>query len=147
MKVILLKEVRNVGRKNDIKEVADGYANNFLLAQNLAVRATEQGIADIEKSKAARDAAEAAREQALDTAVRSLDGKKIELTARATPKGGLFKSITAQDIVRYIKEQLGTEVPVSAIVLEPIKTTGDHTAEVRSSNAKTAVTVSITAAG
>src|SRR5579863_6832043 len=99
MKVILLKDVRNVGRKDEVKTVADGFAANFLLPQNLAIAATSDKVAALEKTKETQAAELLKQEAELDERIRALSGQKIEITARATEKGGLFKALSASDIV------------------------------------------------
>jgi len=140
MKIILLKDVRKVGHKDEIKNVADGYATNFLLPQNLAVAASPEKVAEIEKKQAATSAEKAQEEVALESAVRSLAGQKISVSARATPKGGLFKAITVSDIAKAVREQTQITLPERVIALEaPIKTTGEH--EVALLSAKTGATM------
>ncbi len=144
MKIILLKDVRNVGRKDEVKNVADGYAANFLFPQNLAVAASEEKLAALEKNKAAREAAVAAEETALDEKIRSLAGAKIEIAVRATPKGGLFKSVTESDVLRALREQKNVELPEEALRLSgPIKTIGEHTIGILGKNAKGEITCAL----
>ena len=144
MEVILLKDVRNVGRKDEIKTVADGFAANFLLPQNLAAPATPEKIAAIEKAKVVQVAGIVAQETELDENLRALARQKIEISARATPTGGLFKSMTTADIARALKEQKNAAIPQSAILIaEPIKTTGDHTVALQSRNVKVEIIFSV----
>jgi large subunit ribosomal protein L9 len=145
MKVILLKDVRGIGQHGEVKDVANGYAENFLFRQNLAQPATEEKIKEVEAQKAAR--AEAAREQEeqLDTKVQSLHGKKVTLSARATEKGGLFKAIGEKDIASCIRAEHSLEIPHSAITLPvPIKTVGEHAIVLFSKNKKAELKVSVT---
>jgi large subunit ribosomal protein L9 len=127
MKVILLKDVRKVGRKDEVRNVADGYATNFLLPQNLAVAATTERIAALEKNQAASEAAHAHAKAAIAENIRALTGRRIEIAVRATPKGGLFKSVTIADIGRILHGHAGADIPDSCVLLEtPIKTLGEH---------------------
>lgn len=135
MKVIMLKDVRGVGRHMEVKDVADGYAINFLIKQKLAEPATEAKIADLAKIKAAADAAHKKEEEILDKKVLSLKGKTITLSVRATEKGGLFKSVTEKDIAKAILGQHALQMPEDSIVLaNPIKTTGEHGFTLKSKN-------------
>ncbi len=146
MKVIFVKDVRRVGRAGEIKDVADGYAANFLFPSKSAEPATPEKVAQIEKQKQA--AAEAARkeDEVLDTKVASLNGKKVTIAVRATPKGGLFKTVTAKDIAKAILGEHALQIPEACLALpEHMKTVGEHTVQVVSKNKKAAITVVITA--
>ena len=146
MKVILLKDVRGCGRAHEAVEVADGYANNFLLRHKYAVPATEEKLKEMDSARAAREAAQHKEAEELGAKIQSLEGKKVTITARATEKGGLFKAVAAPDISRALRAQHSIEIPESAITLEsPIKTIGQHTAQVAGGKNKAAVAVEITA--
>lgn len=146
MKVIFLKDVRGVGQHGDIKNVADGYAGNFLFPQKLAEPATEEKVKKLETTKQEREAELQKQEEALDTNIKALRGKVVKISARATEKGGLFKSITLQDIVRAIKNEHGIEIPESSVVLpQPIKTTGEHIVTLQNKTQKTDIGVAVVA--
>ena len=147
MKIILLKDVVNVGQKGTVKEVSDGYALNFLVARGLAEQATVEKITALQAIQE-REASERAKETAaLGASVQSLEGKRVEIKARATEKGGLFKSIGAFDIVRALKEQTEKNIPVEGIHLaKPIKEVGEHAVEIVSGDAKAHVIVAVKAA-
>jgi len=145
MKVILMRDVRGVGTKDEVKIVSDGYAMNYLFPHNLAVVATHEKVQALEAARAAHDAEAQVQEELLAGAVRSAEGQRVELAARATPKGGLFKAIGAPEIVRALKEQKNITVSESSILLEhPLKTTGEHVVELKHKNAHSKVTVVIT---
>lgn len=147
MKIILLKDVRGVGQHGTIKEVADGYAINKLFPQKLAEPATEAKMKELEAQVHARTAAAAKEAEQLDTKVVSLNGKTVSIAARATEKGGLFKSITEADIAKVILAQHSLEIPETAIVLpEPLKTTGEHELRLKGKAAKAHFGVVVTAA-
>ncbi|MBC7836548.1 50S ribosomal protein L9, partial [Acetobacteraceae bacterium] len=105
MKVILLKDVRRVGQHGEVKDVADGYAFNFLFPQKLAEPATEEKIKNLETQKQAHEAEIQKGEEELTAKIMSLRGKRVALQSRATEKGGLFKSIVAKDIIKAIKAE------------------------------------------
>ena len=147
MKIILLKDVRGVGQHGEIKTVADGYAINRLFPAKLAEPATEEKIKQIEAEGQARAAARQEEERQLDTKVQSLRGKRVLIAARATEKGGLFKTLHESDIIRAIREEHSIEIPDSAICfIEPIKTVGEHTLLVESKSHKVELGVGITPA-
>jgi large subunit ribosomal protein L9 len=144
MKIILLKDVRGIGQKNDIKNVADGYAMNFLFPQRLAEGATQSKVAELESVRAQKEGEKKAHDEALTKTIQGLQGQKIELKVRATDKGGLFKAITSLDLVRALKEQKQVEIPAETLQLSaPLKTLGDHPVELRSAHAHSTLAVSL----
>lgn len=146
MKVILLKDVRGVGQHGDVKDVADGYAINKLFPQKLAEVATPDKVAQLEAQAAARAAARQKEEEQLDAKVASLRGKTVSIQARATDKGGLFKSVAVADIAKAIRAEHSLEVPDDAIVItEPIKTLGEHIVQLKGASAKADLGVVVTA--
>ena len=145
MKVILLKDVRGVGQHGTVKEVADGYAINKLFPQKLAEPATEAKLKEFAAREAAKEAQAVQEEEQLDRKVQSLNGKGVSLSARATEKGGLFKSITGADISKAIRAEHGLEIPETAIDMEPIKTIGEHIVRLRSKHHKVELAVAISA--
>ena len=142
MKIILLKDVVKVGQKGSVKEVSDGYALNFLVPHGLAEQATSERVAALEAAQE-REAEMRAEELAtLSLVVKSLEGKRVEITARATEKGGLFKAVGAPDIARAIQEQMERKVPVEEVKLEkPIKQVGEHLVLLALGDARAHVTV------
>jgi len=145
MKVILLKDVRGCGQANTIVEVAQGYALNFLMPHKYAVAATEEKIKEMETKKAQHEAALAKAEEELSTKVKSLEGKTVTIVARATEKGGLFKSLGAQDVAKAIQTEYSLDIPEASITTEPIKTVGEHAVKLASKNSKAQLTVVISA--
>ena len=146
MKVILLKDVRRVGQHGEVKNVADGYATNFLFPNKLAEPATEEKMKQAEAGKAAREAQAAKAKEQLDNKVAALRGKKVVLQARATEKGGLFKTITGKEISKAILAEHSLEISEDDISFsEPIKTVGDHTAVVQGPTQKAELAVTIVA--
>ncbi len=136
MQVILLRDVRGLGRAHEVKNVADGYARNFLLAGRLAEVATPEKVSALEAKKRAHEAEVQKLEEILDKKVSSLNGKSISLSLRATEKGGLFKTLVAKDITKAILEQHSLEIPEGSIAVPPIKTLGEHTITLASKKQK-----------
>ena len=147
MKIIFLKDVGGSGRAGEVKEIADGYAFNFLIPRGLAEQATPEKIAAHAKRSAELAAARKEEEAKLAKLVQALEGARVELKVRATEKGGLFKSIGKKEIASAIKEQKNSAVPEDMIQLEsPIKTVGEHPVTISAGNAKAQLTLSIKAA-
>lgn len=132
MKVVLLRDVPNLGRAGEVKEVADGYARNYLIPKGLAVPATE-GL--IRHAAETRQAAEQRRVRQLTSAremAARLEGAVVTVHARAGQGDRLYGSVTAQQIAEAITRQLGVEVDRRRIELEaPIRTLGTHPVRVR----------------
>ncbi len=146
MKVILLKDVAKVGQQGTVKEVSHGFAENMLIARGLAVQATPERIAAYEVTRKQKEAEEAKRMEALTKSIQTLENKTVEIKARATEKGGLFKALAAKDIARAFEGQ-GTKIPLEAIQLEKtLKEVGEHKILVTSGNVRAHVTVVIKAA-
>ena len=126
MKVVLLKDVKKIGRKGDIKNVSDGYGRNFLIPKKMAVLATHSVIDEIEEEKQ-HQAEEAEQELlAFQDLAAQLDGLEIEIPAKASQDGKLFGSINESKLVDFLKLQ-GHELKKEYIKLEaPIKETGEY---------------------
>jgi large subunit ribosomal protein L9 len=131
MKIVLRSDVAGIGRKGDVRDVADGYARNFLLPKGLAFKATPGAEAQAEgmrRSRAMRSAAERADAVAIADV---LAGSSIEVSAKAGAGGKLFGSIGASDIANAISAQTPATVDRRQVVLdEPIKALGAHTVKV-----------------
>ena len=147
MKVILLKDVRGVGQYGDIKNVADGFAVNKLFPQKLAEPATEAKMKELEAKKAEVEAAKLKEEEQLTNKINALRGKVVTINARATEKGGLFKTVTAADVAKAVRAEHSLEVPEDSIVFaEPIKTVGEHVLHIKNKSAEADLGVVVVAA-
>lgn len=127
MHVILLQDVGGVGKRYEIKNVSDGHAFNFLIPRGLAEQATPEKLASHEKRMKESIALREKEEDAMRSKVEGLRGASIQLSARATERGGLFKTIGAKEIAAALREQKNIALPTDSIKpLEPIKAIGDH---------------------
>ena len=144
MRVILLKDIAGVGQKGDVKEIADGFAQNKLIPQGLAEQATPEKLAAHESAQK-REAAERAKEKtALAKSIQALEGVRIEISARATEKGGLFKSIGTKEIMAALAKK-GSSVPEDAVRLpKPIKEIGEYEVELAFGDVRVRITTAIT---
>lgn len=141
MKVIFVKDVGGVGQRDTVKEVSDGYALNFLIAQGLAEQATKEKIAALEKRTKSREEEKNKEAAAREKIITALDGARVELSVRATEKGGLFKSVGAKEIVQALRKE-GKEIDEQLIILpKPIKEVGEHTIEIAAGNTHGHLTV------
>ena len=126
MKVILTQDVKNLGKKNQLVNVSDGYARNFLFKKNLAVEANAKNL-NIMKDRKQSESSKKDRELVEANLLQSrLEGKQVKIEVRAGESGKLFGSITAKDIADAIAEQYKADIDKRKIQLdEPIKNTGD----------------------
>ncbi len=127
MKVILLKDIKKLGKRYDVKDVADGYFQIFLLPQGLAVVATPQNVAKLNASKIKIDEM---RKKEHDRLVKLLDllkSKTIEVHAKAASSGKLFSSVKAEDIAKAIESTVNEAVSPDSILLDmPLDNVGEH---------------------
>ena len=132
MKVIFLQDVKGSGKKGDIKEVADGYARNFLIGKGLAVEATAKNMSDLAGKKASEQHKADVAKQEAEAAAAKIKGKKVICKSKAGQGGKLFGSVTAGNIADLIDQQLGIKVDKKKISLDTeIKAFGTYTAEVK----------------
>ena len=124
MKIILLQDVKNIGKKGQIKDVPDGYARNFLLAKKLATVATSEGVAHVQKENEKKQILLQQQKDQAKKIAEALDRKKFIIKARAKD-GKLFGSITAKDILGEIKK-MNLEIPEKSISVGHIRELGEH---------------------
>jgi large subunit ribosomal protein L9 len=127
MKVILTKDVADLGDKGDVVDVADGYARNYLVPRKLAVKASQGALKQAEDMRLAREeTARKALEQAQELA-ESLTGTRVVVAARAGDSGNLFGSIGASDVAEAIVKFTGVDIDRKIVdIAEPIKEIGLH---------------------
>ncbi|WP_434310734.1 50S ribosomal protein L9 [Hominifimenecus sp. rT4P-3] len=132
MQVVLLQDVKALGKKGDVVKVNDGYARNFILPKKLGVEATAQNLNQLKQQKAyeAKLAAELLAEaKALGA---ELEKKTVKLAVKVGEGGRLFGAISSKEIVQAAKEQCDLELDKKKVVLpEPIKTLGTHLVPVK----------------
>lgn len=127
MKVILLKELKGRGGEGDVIEVANGYANNYLLTQGYAIKATKGNLKQLEQRKHNIAKREENRVADATKMKETLDGALIKVVAQVGDEGQLFGSVTSQMIAEALKESTGIEVDKRRIELgQAIKTAGEH---------------------
>lgn len=132
MKIILNQDIPKVGKKYEVKNVADGHALNFLIPRGLAIAATASALKKLEIAKAQLVVEKKVQEDLLLKNLKSLDGAKIEIIEKANNKGHLFAGLHKEQIIPVIKKQTGFDVLPEFLVLEkPIKQIGEQTIEVK----------------
>lgn len=132
MKLILTKDVPELGQKGDVVDVADGYARNYLVPRAMGVKASEGNLKQAEKMREARLEAERRAREEADRIKDALTGTRVVIAARAGDEGKLFGSIGPADVAEAIRTFVGLEVERSSIVVQPpIRAIGLHEVTVR----------------
>ncbi|MCQ2473258.1 MAG: 50S ribosomal protein L9 [Saccharofermentans sp.] len=116
MKVILLSDVKSVGKSNEVVEVSDGYARNFLIKKGLAKEVTSANLNEVKLQTGAKAEHERRALVAAQEAKKILDGKVFKVTARGGADGRLYGAVTAQDISESLKKE-GFDVDKKKVVI------------------------------
>ena len=130
MKVILTADVKGTGLKNELLNVSDGFARNYLFPRKWALGASPAAVKEIERKHALEEKLEAERREEAQKRAAALSGKTIELKAKCGEKGRLYGSITAQEVADALKAQHGADVEKRKLAVEPIRQTGEYDATV-----------------
>lgn len=131
MKVVLLKDVENLGKKYEIKEVADGYARNFLIPHGLAKKADDKTIKWLQKQKEKESKKAEEELRKIQELASSIDGLEVVIAVKTDEEGHLFESISPQKIVDRLKE-MGFEIKRNQILLEErIKELGEFPVKIK----------------
>ena len=125
MKVILLCDVKGSGKKDDVINVSDGYARNFLFPKKWAVEATPGAVKEIERKRAAEEKLERERRAAAETLAKQLKDKVITLKVKCGAQGRLYGRITSAEIAAALKEQHGVDVDKRKVECEDIRQVGE----------------------
>lgn len=127
MKVILLKDVPGTGKKGEVKDVADGFARNFLFRQTIARPANPKAMAELSalKKKMAKEAEAELKDQQRTASV--LDGQLIEVSGKVNEHGTLYAAISPAALAKAVKEKFGVAVlPGQFTIPEPLKAVREH---------------------
>ena len=125
MQVILLQDVKSLGKKGDIVKVSDGYARNYVLPKKLGVEANDKNKNELKLQKAHEDKIAAQKLAQAQELAASLEQIKITVKMRAGEGGKVFGSISAKEIAAAAKEQHGLDLDKKKIQLaDPIKSFG-----------------------
>ena len=132
MRVMLTKDVENVGRAGDVKEVADGYGRNFLLPRKLAVPAGKGAEAEAKRMREATAKRETKDRTEAQALADDIDNKTVVVRLKVGAEDKAFGSITNQDIATALKAQHRVDIDRHKIDMkEPIKTLGEHQVELK----------------
>lgn len=144
MKVILLKDVQKVGKKYDVKDVADGFALNSLIPRGLAKVATKDAVAKVEQLKANDLTGKKIQEELLLKNLEIINNLKIDLKEKANDKGHLFAGVTKDMVFDELKKATKLNLNLDSIKLnKPIKQTGEHKITVEAMSKKAVFSLNI----
>ncbi|MGH2739831.1 MAG: 50S ribosomal protein L9 [Actinomycetota bacterium] len=131
MKIILQRQVANLGEPGEVVDVADGYARNFLIPRGLALRASGGALRHAERVRAVREGSAERDRETAEARVAELERSPVRVSAQAGEDGRLFGSITAQQLAEELSKTVGWRIDRRRIALdEPIRSTGVHTVRV-----------------
>jgi len=131
MKVILLQDIKDLGKQGQLVNVSDGYARNYLFPRKLAKEANAQAMREFKNREAAEKSRIAREQQAARDAAELLRGKTVKLSAKAGSSGKLFGSVTAKEIAEQIQKSFAIEVDKRKVTVEDIKNYGTYSVEVK----------------
>jgi large subunit ribosomal protein L9 len=131
MRIILLKDIENLGKKNEVKEVKDGYARNFLIPKGLAKMATKKAMERLEAQKEIEAQKEEEGLKELQSLIENIEGREFIISVKVGDEDQLFESITAQKVQETLK-QAGCDVKKPQIELvQPIKELGEFPVKIK----------------
>ena len=131
MRVILKQDIKNVGKKNEIINAADGYARNFLFPKGLAVPADNSNMNELkqkQKSEANQKAKDLENSKKL---AEELKNKTIEISVKAGTNGKLFGGVTSKEIATALKEQLNVEIDKKKVLTDTLKQEGIYSVDLK----------------
>ncbi len=132
MKIVLLKDVKNVGKKHDIKDVNDGHALNLLIPKGLAIAATPSAIKNVETEKSKMAGEMKVQHELLIQNIKAIEATVLNISGKANDKGLLFAGIHKEEIIKQLHEQARIELEPSFIEMDhPLKTVGDHVISIK----------------
>lgn len=131
MEVLMINTVPRVGRKGELKNVAEGFARNYLFPRNFAIPATEGAKKHLNLMKDSWEK-QAAREKQLYTDMaQKIEGLTVTLTKRAGDKGRLFGSVTSAELAEQISKAANVDIDKKLVIADHIKETGEHSVTIR----------------
>ena len=132
MKVILLQDIKNVGRKEQVLEANDGYARNYLFPKKLAIEATKDNMAKLQAKKTSEANKKKAEIDANKEIAKKIEKMELTVKAKVGENSKIFGGITSKEIAEELKKQHNFEIDKKKIVLkETIKNLGRYTAELK----------------
>ena len=131
MKVVLLQDVKGLGKKGELVNTSDGYARNFLFPKGLAVEANASAMNDFKNKEKAKQFHKAEEIKAANAVKEQIDGKTVKLNAKAGANGKLFGSVTSKDVAEKLNKEFSLDIDKRKIAMQDIKAFGTFQAEVK----------------
>jgi len=131
MKVLLIKDVFNLGRAGEVKKVADGYARNFLIPQKMAVMATVGAMKQVERIQASATKQRELLNEEMSGLAEQIAALELSFKAKVGETGKLYGSITQQMIIDVVNEQLHVNLDRHQVESQPLREVGEHSVRVR----------------
>ncbi len=127
MEIVLLEDVKSLGKKGDLVKVNDGYGRNYILPRKLGVEATAKNLNDLKLKKANEEKAAARQRADAEEIAAKLSDSTVTVPIKAGENGRAFGSVSTKEIAKAVSDQLGIEVDKKKMVLaEPIKNLGEY---------------------
>ncbi|MDO5154504.1 MAG: 50S ribosomal protein L9 [Eubacteriales bacterium] len=132
MEVILLEDVKNVGKKGDVVKVNDGFGRNVLIKKNQAIEATGKSLNDLKLKKANDDKIAAENLEAAKELSKKIEESSISIAIKLGEGGKTFGSVSSKEIAEEVKAQLGYDVDKKKVLLkDPIKAVGEFDVKIK----------------
>ena len=131
MKVILLQDVKKMGKKGDVIEASDGYARNYLFPRKLAEEATANALHVVNAKKENERKKKLAELEAAQKLAAELKGKEVTINAKAGDNGRLFGAITNKDVAEAINSEFNLSIDKKKVVVNTIKVAEQYEVEVK----------------
>lgn len=131
MKVVLLKDVKKLGKNHDIVDVSDGYANNYLIPRKMAIEATNQNISEATSKKGAINFKKQTEREEAAIVKETIEKLVLEFRLKSYESGKLFGSITTKEISEELEKKINKKIDKRKIEVETIKQTGVYEAKVK----------------
>ncbi len=131
MQVILITDVKSLGKKGTIVNVNDSYARNYIIPRGLGVEANKANLNDLKLQNANMEKLEAARVANAKDMKAIIDGKTVEIAIKTGKDGKLFGSVTNKEVAEAIKKTFNVDIDKKKIAMEAIKTSGAHPVNIK----------------
>ena len=132
MEIVLLEDIKALGKKGQLVKVNDGYARNYILPKNLGVEATAKNLNDLKLKKANEEKVAAEQLAAAKELAKQIGTKSVTVSIKAGEGGKTFGSVSSKEIAKAVQDQLGLDIDKKKMVLtDPIKSVGDFEVPVK----------------
>ena len=131
MKVILLKDIKGTGKKDQIIEASDGFARNYLFPRKLAVEASASNLNAIENAKSAQSHRKEVERQEAQELAKKMGDMVVEIAVRAGENGRLYGKVTNQEVADALKAKYGMDIVKRKITVDAVENVGETTALIK----------------